>query len=227
MNHHFNYKQQRIFLSFYILIIIFFSFALSLFDCTASFLNSAITMSFHTLLVLICMGNYLFICSSTYFYQFIFLIYAVKMRYQKINQCLMVTFSKEELIKNKKLSCINQIMKIHDDLNEIVEIINACFSFPVMFYLYSLFANFLMFLFGLITIKSYFNLDSMWLMFISNCVWNIYMISFPLIIMGVASATTREGQKTSSIVHKILNESIDREMDIKVCYLQSIDDFII
>lgn len=55
----------------------------------------------------------------------------------------------------------------------------------------------------------------------------MYQISFPLIIMGVASATTREGQKTSSIVHKILNESIDREMDIKVCYLQSIDDSII
>ena len=170
-------------------------------------------------------SSYLLIATSLYYYQFIFLIYAVKVRFQKLNQCLRSVL-RAELLNKEKLEAINLTMKVHDELNEIVEIINRCYSFPIMFHLVSLYTVFLMFLFNLVTFKSYFNLDSMLLMFISNLLLNIYQTTYPLLIMGLGSAATKEGRRTSSIIHKYLNERLNKEVDQKV-FFEVIFNFIL
>lgn len=45
---------------------------------------------------------------------------------------------------------------------------------------------------------------------------------FIVIIMGVGSSATKEGQRTSSIVHKILNRNLKKEVDRKVINIKQI-----
>lgn len=108
--------------------------------------------------------------------------------------------------------------KIHDDLNEAVELINQAYSVQIMFYFVFSGSIFLIFIFSLITFQSYFNINQHLLLLIGGCVWNFFQIAFVLIVMGVGSAATKEGQRTSSIVHKILNKSLHQEIDLKVIF---------
>lgn len=193
------------------------SSALNFFGYFSSYI-SGIIISKKTFFIALNISIYLQFSVTLYFYQFIFLIYAVKMRFEKLNQCLRSIF-REELNNKEKVDVISLTMKIHDDLNGIVEIINQCYSFPAMFYLASLYTVILMFLFNLVTFKSYFDFDDMFLVFITDFILNIYQLTYPLLIMGLGSAATKEGQRTSFIIHKILNESCGKEIDQKVSYI--------
>lgn len=58
------------------------------------------------------------------------------------------------------------------------------------------------------------------MMYIANCLWNFYEALVLLIIMYLGSATKNEGQKTASIVSKILNgsfliENVEKKVFVK------------
>lgn len=111
---------------------------------------------------------------------------------------------------------IKAFAEIHDNLNETVVLINHCYSVQMMIYFLFIFALIIMFVFSTLTYKSYFIIETMWLVFIGGCIWNFYQAFFILTIMYAGSVATREGQKTSSIVHKALNQSINEEVNVKV-----------
>ena len=69
-----------------------------------------------------------------------------------------------------------------------------------------------MFIFNVITFESYFGMDKHFMLFIADCVWNFYQMSFVLIIICFGSLSTKKGQKTLNIVYKIINESVYDEL---------------
>ena len=117
--------------------------------------------------------------------------------------------------KSNPISSITSLIDIHDKLNEVIERINQSYSFQVMLYFAFMCAIFLMFLFSLVTFNIYITLNNL-LQFVSSCIWNAYHFSFIIIVMSVSSAATREGRKTSSIVHRILNQNLNEDVDRKV-----------
>ena len=114
------------------------------------------------------------------------------------------------------LNIIRLIINIHDDLIDTVDLINQCYSVQIMFYFTCGFGMTLMFVFNVITFKSYFKMEDQYMLFIANCAWNFYKLMFLLTIMYLGSATKNEGQKTATIVFKILNRSFNEEVDKKV-----------
>ena len=124
----------------------------------------------------------------------------------------------EDLKRNSESDSANTItslIEIHEDIIGVVDSINQCYSFPIMFYFINTCSMFLLFLFTVITFKAYFSVDQL-LMFIGSSLWIISQVVLILIIMYVGGSSTKEGQKTSSIVHGILNRSENEKVKEKV-----------
>ena len=112
----------------------------------------------------------------------------------------------KETNESDLVNTISSLIEIHDDIIGIVYSINQCYSFQIMFYFINTCSMFLLTLFTVITFKAYFSVDHL-LLFIGSSLWNISQVVLVLIIMYIGGSSTQEGQKTSSIVHKILNGS--------------------
>lgn len=63
-------------------------------------------------------------------YHFTFWMWAVKLRFQKINIFLKETFKSGKRVENE-MEALNKAAKLHDKLVDITECINQCYGFPV------------------------------------------------------------------------------------------------
>ena len=114
------------------------------------------------------------------------------------------------------LEKITSSIKIHDELIEIVEKINECYSLQMVFYFASNFLILLMFLFNSWTFANYFNTDGILYLLITLLIYHLYYLSFLLLVMYFGSSATKQGQKTSKYVHKALNMNLHKKIDSKV-----------
>lgn len=101
---------------------------------------------------------------------------------------------------------VQQCRILHDILNDIVELINLCFTFCAMWCTLACFGFCLMSMYSDYEIMA--TEKSLKLVYV-NFAWNVYYTMFSTSIVWVASRTRTEANRTTALVHKIINASVE------------------
>jgi hypothetical protein len=106
---------------------------------------------------------------------------------------------------------------IHFEICNLIKFINVTFAPLAMLYFGGIFCIFNLFLFSLVTIKSYYHdyVDALWLTIV-NVEWNVYDVLLIIIVCHVTTCVVYNGKRTICIIHKILNLSNDDRINGKV-----------
>lgn len=86
-----------------------------------------------------------------------------------------------------------------------------------MLYFAGIFCIFNLFLFSLVTTKTYINdpLEAFMSM-MTNFEWNFYDVMLVIIVIRATTSASGEGKKTTKFIHKIVNTSMDRKLNGRV-----------
>ncbi|XP_062561509.1 gustatory and pheromone receptor 33a-like [Armigeres subalbatus] len=105
--------------------------------------------------------------------------------------------------EREQLLALRQIKVLHDKLNDVVELVNYCFSVQITFCVGLCFVIGVVCSFGLFKTLLYW--DEMYYMGLLNFVWYLYYLFFVLFFIAVGSKVTREGKQMGVLVHKAIN----------------------
>lgn len=103
---------------------------------------------------------------------------------------------------------VEQCRILHDILNDIVELINLCFTFCAMWCTLASFGYCLMSMYSDYEILTRGESQS-WKFVCVNFAWNLYYTVYSTAIVWVASRTRTEANRTTALVHKIINASTE------------------
>ncbi|EJY57722.1 AAEL007935-PF, partial [Aedes aegypti] len=111
----------------------------------------------------------------------------------------------ETVICNEKeqLAVLKQIKILHDKLNDVVELVNYCFSVQITFCVGLCFVIGVVCSFGLF--RAFIYRNELFYMGVLNFVWYMYYLFFVLFFIAVGSKITREGKRIGVLVHKAIN----------------------
>lgn len=118
---------------------------------------------------------------------------------------LTTTTHTETVICNEKeqLAVLKQIKILHDKLNDVVELVNYCFSVQITFCVGLCFVIGVVCSFGLF--RAFIYRNELFYMGVLNFVWYMYYLFFVLFFIAVGSKITREGKRIGVLVHKAIN----------------------
>ncbi|XP_011493416.2 uncharacterized protein LOC5569834 isoform X3 [Aedes aegypti] len=118
---------------------------------------------------------------------------------------LSTTSHTETVICNEKeqLAVLKQIKILHDKLNDVVELVNYCFSVQITFCVGLCFVIGVVCSFGLF--RAFIYRNELFYMGVLNFVWYMYYLFFVLFFIAVGSKITREGKRIGVLVHKAIN----------------------
>jgi hypothetical protein len=112
---------------------------------------------------------------------------------------------------------IQEIAKIHQKLTDVIRIINQIYSVFVMMFFGGVFCIFNLFLFSLVTIGSYIvDPREAFMSLVVNVGWNFYDWMIIFVVIHSATAASGEGRKTTKFIYKLVNESVDAEINGRV-----------
>ncbi|XP_062554713.1 gustatory and pheromone receptor 33a-like isoform X4 [Armigeres subalbatus] len=111
----------------------------------------------------------------------------------------------ETVICNEKeqLAVLKQIKILHDKLNDVVELVNYCFSVQITFCVGLCFVIGVVCSFGLF--RAFIYRNELFYMGVLNFIWYLYYLFFVLFFIAVGSKITREGKRIGVLVHKAIN----------------------
>lgn len=147
---------------------------------------------------------------------------AVFVRLNAINKVLRAVLENdkdgktEQLDRSPKRNVCGNVVRVqqcrilHDTLNDIVELINLCFTFHAMWCSLSCFG------FSLMSFYSDYELlmrqERSCITVCVNFVWNFFYITYSTGIVWVASRTRTEANHTTALVHKIINANLQESV---------------
>ncbi|XP_037040731.1 putative gustatory receptor 28b [Bradysia coprophila] len=148
-----------------------------------------------------------------------FLLFSLKVRYEGLNNCLLEEGQSIQPIKmfkhmNKGTSCdkIMKMARLHDQLTDIIGLVNRRFTFQVLILIASDFAFSVLSIFSLYRVSSSepFVLKEFYSSLFHNF-WGFYYDFFILMIIWMGSSVQREGAHTGVLIHKTINNYADKE----------------
>ncbi|XP_055540605.1 uncharacterized protein LOC129727139 isoform X1 [Wyeomyia smithii] len=105
--------------------------------------------------------------------------------------------------EKEQLTVIKQIKILHDKLNDVVELVNYCFSVQITFCVGLCFVIGVVCSFGLF--RAFIYRNELFYMGVLNFIWYMYYLFFVLFFIAVGSKITREGKRIGVLVHKAIN----------------------
>ncbi|XP_062554710.1 uncharacterized protein LOC134219842 isoform X2 [Armigeres subalbatus] len=151
--------------------------------------------------------------------QVLVLLWMVTRRYRILNELFRMYFPTsptsgglitttghtETVICNEKeqLAVLKQIKILHDKLNDVVELVNYCFSVQITFCVGLCFVIGVVCSFGLF--RAFIYRNELFYMGVLNFIWYLYYLFFVLFFIAVGSKITREGKRIGVLVHKAIN----------------------
>ncbi|XP_058450015.1 uncharacterized protein LOC131429718 [Malaya genurostris] len=147
----------------------------------------------------------------------IFSVYLLRKRYAAVNDTFRMYFPTtptstgflsvhtETTVCNEKeqLAVLKQIKILHDKLNDVVELVNYCFSVQITFCVGLCFVIGVVCSFGLF--RAFIYRNELFYMGVLNFIWYMYYLFFVLCFIAVGSKITREGKRIGVLVHKAIN----------------------
>lgn len=159
---------------------------------------------------------FLFGCVTTMNYavlqsQTILSVAAVLVRLSAVNRALKGMFEEQQRAISWRTAGgdvvkVQQCRILLDILNDIVELINLCFTFYAMWCTLACFGFCLMSMYSDYEIMA--SEKSLKLVYV-NFAWNVYYTVYSTSIVWVASRTRTEANRTTALVHKIINASVE------------------
>ncbi|XP_055633980.1 gustatory receptor for sugar taste 43a-like [Toxorhynchites rutilus septentrionalis] len=107
--------------------------------------------------------------------------------------------------EKEQLAVLKQIKILHDKLNDVVELVNYCFSVQITFCVGLCFVIGVVCSFGLF--RAFIYRNELFYMGVLNFIWYMYYLFFVLFFIAVGSKITREGKRIGVLVHKAINFS--------------------
>ncbi|XP_055610224.1 gustatory and pheromone receptor 33a-like isoform X2 [Uranotaenia lowii] len=105
--------------------------------------------------------------------------------------------------EKEQLAVLKQIKILHDKLNDVVELVNYCFSVQITFCVGLCFVIGVVCSFGLF--RAFIYRNELFYMGVLNFIWYMYYLFFVLFFIAVGSKITREGKRIGVLVHKAIN----------------------
>ncbi|XP_037040730.1 putative gustatory receptor 28b [Bradysia coprophila] len=155
-------------------------------------------------------------CAATFY---TFLLFSLKVRYESLNNCLRDEGQLIQPIKmfkhiNKGTSCdkIMKMTRLHDQLTDIIGLVNRRFAFQVLILVAAdfVFSVFSIFSFYRASSTEPFDLKEFRSSIIHN-VWGFYYDFFILVIIWMGSSVKSEGAYTGVLIHKTINNYADKD----------------
>nr|QGW45462.1 gustatory receptor 1 [Bradysia odoriphaga] len=153
-----------------------------------------------------------------------FLLFSLKVRYKGLNNCFTNSFLDEvKLIQpikmfkhiNKETACdkIMKMARLHDQLTDIIGLVNRRFSFQVLILIASafVFSVFSIFSFYRVAFAEPFDFNQFQTSIVYN-LWGFYYESFILMIIWMGSSVQREGAYTGVLIHKTINNYAEKNI---------------
>ncbi|XP_041764908.1 uncharacterized protein LOC121589803 isoform X6 [Anopheles merus] len=146
--------------------------------------------------------------------QFLLFLLVLHDRYCAINQAFRMYFptspsavgnpSEFAICSEKEqINVLKQIKILHDKLNDVVELVNYCFSVQITFCVGLCFVIGVVCSFGLF--RAFIYRNELFYMGVLNFIWYMYYLFFVLFFIAVGSKITREGKRIGILVHKAIN----------------------
>ncbi|XP_050070335.1 uncharacterized protein LOC126558371 isoform X2 [Anopheles maculipalpis] len=146
--------------------------------------------------------------------QFLFFLLLLKDRYCAINRAFRMYFpttpstvgNRSEFAicsEKEQINVLKQIKILHDKLNDVVELVNYCFSVQITFCVGLCFVIGVVCSFGLF--RAFIYRNELFYMGVLNFIWYMYYLFFVLFFIAVGSKITREGKRIGILVHKAIN----------------------
>ncbi|XP_052866876.1 putative gustatory receptor 28b [Anopheles cruzii] len=118
--------------------------------------------------------------------------------------------------EKEQINVLKQIKILHDKLNDVVELVNYCFSVQITFCVGLCFVIGVVCSFGLF--RAFIYRNELFYMGVLNFIWYMYYLFFVLFFIAVGSKITREGKRIGILVHKAINcstsEGVIRELNL-------------
>ncbi|XP_041764903.1 uncharacterized protein LOC121589803 isoform X1 [Anopheles merus] len=138
----------------------------------------------------------------------------IRTRYKLLNGCFRMYFptspsavgnpSEFAICSEKEqINVLKQIKILHDKLNDVVELVNYCFSVQITFCVGLCFVIGVVCSFGLF--RAFIYRNELFYMGVLNFIWYMYYLFFVLFFIAVGSKITREGKRIGILVHKAIN----------------------
>uniref|UniRef100_A0A182XNX6 Gustatory receptor n=1 Tax=Anopheles quadriannulatus TaxID=34691 RepID=A0A182XNX6_ANOQN len=105
--------------------------------------------------------------------------------------------------EKEQINVLKQIKILHDKLNDVVELVNYCFSVQITFCVGLCFVIGVVCSFGLF--RAFIYRNELFYMGVLNFIWYMYYLFFVLFFIAVGSKITREGKRIGILVHKAIN----------------------
>lgn len=106
---------------------------------------------------------------------------------------------------------------IHQNLTEVINIINQVYSVLLMFYFCGIFCAMNLFVFGLVITRAYYTTHSeVVIMTMANFEWNMYDMIMVFFVIRYSVAASEEGKKAMNLIYKIVNTSMDGKLNGRV-----------
>lgn len=117
---------------------------------------------------------------------------------------------------------------IHQDLDDVINLINQIYSAFVMLYFGGIFSAFNLFLFSLVILKNYYeDPTEALIMLITNSEWNLYDIVIIFVIISSTTSATNEGRNSLSFIYKTVNTSTDGKLNERVSGIAFFSEIIV
>uniref|UniRef100_A0A182QNT4 Gustatory receptor n=1 Tax=Anopheles farauti TaxID=69004 RepID=A0A182QNT4_9DIPT len=154
------------------------------------------------------------LCSLLQVCQFLLFLLLLHDRYCMLNRAFRMYFptspstvgSRGEFAicgEKEQINVLKQIKILHDKLNDVVELVNYCFSVQITFCVGLCFVIGVVCSFGLF--RAFIYRNELFYMGVLNFVWYMYYLFFVLFFIAVGSKITREGKRIGILVHKAIN----------------------
>ncbi|XP_058116145.1 uncharacterized protein LOC131287708 [Anopheles ziemanni] len=105
--------------------------------------------------------------------------------------------------EKEQINVLKQIKILHDKLNDVVELVNYCFSVQITFCVGLCFVIGVVCSFGLF--RAFIYRNELFYMGVLNFIWYMYYLFFVLFFIAVGSKISREGKRIGVFVHKAIN----------------------
>lgn len=144
---------------------------------------------------------------SMFVSQTILLMLTIKQRFGALNYFL----ETKDFIKPNQLKTIS---RIHLKITKIIDEMNKTYSLMAMFFIAAAFCQFNLFLFCIKAVIVSFNYETFFI-FISRSLLNGYACTFTMIIVVIASQTTKEARRTTAIIFERIHYMDDNDREMK------------
>uniref|UniRef100_A0AAG5D4G1 Gustatory receptor n=1 Tax=Anopheles atroparvus TaxID=41427 RepID=A0AAG5D4G1_ANOAO len=154
------------------------------------------------------------LCYLMQIVQFLVFLLLIKDRYCVLNRNFRMYFptnpsaagSRGEFAicsEKEQINVLKQIKILHDKLNDVVELVNYCFSVQITFCVGLCFVIGVVCSFGLF--RAFIYRNELFYMGVLNFIWYMYYLFFVLFFIAVGSKISREGKRIGVLVHKAIN----------------------